>query len=487
MFLVAGIALTAWFAQTGIIFTGRAAPGNTPTGVTITNISDRSFTVTYTTADSVLGTVSYSEPGGEEIVAVDERDQKSGQPQAYTAHSVTVQNLKPNTLYSFSINSGGRTFRDNGQPYSVSTGKRLADIPPAGRPVTGRIITHDGKAPENAILYLQTDNSQILSALVRSDGTYSLATDALRTKDLASYEAVSEETDFRIRITSSQGTTSLTVPAKNSNPVPLTTLAKTYDFATTSDSTTTVTSSESAIITGFPNIEETEDSPAVTTVQITTPKEGQSLTDQKPAFRGKAPPGSEVELTINADDPVQANVIADRRGNWSYRPAVPLSAGQLEVTATARDGTGIVKTQTQSFTILSSGSRFTEPSVSPIQSEPTRTPTPSPTKKPSPTLTPTPTTGPTNAPTPAGTSPTPTASSAPSITATVRPTATPTTTTIATPTPTVFVPTGSQQPASPQPSIDPSGSYDGILYALIGTIAVAIGAALVFLTGGIPL
>ena len=486
--LIGGIALTAWFAQTGVIFTGRASPGNMPIDVTVTNISDRSFTVSYITTDSVLGTITYSEPGEEEIVAVDERDQKSGQPQAYTAHSIAIRNLKSGTRYTFSINSGGGTFRDTDQPYTVSTGDRLTDAPPTNQPVTGKIITQDGKAPDSAIVYLQTDNSQVLSALVQPDGTYAIPVESFRTKDLTSYEDISEETEFRIRIASTQGKTSLTVPASNSNPIPLTTLARTYDFSTTSESTTMVTSSESANVTGFPDIEVTDDTQAVTTVQITTPKVGQSLTDQRPVFKGKAPPRSEVELTINADDPIQANIIADRRGNWSYRPAAPLSAGQLEVTATARDGTGIVKTQTQSFTILTSGSRFTEPSVSPVA--PSTTPSPSPTKKPSPTLSPT--AKPTSVPTPTGSSPTatpaqsePTASPVPSVTATV-PTATPTIIT-ATPTPTVIVPTGSQPPVSPQPSIDPSGSYDGILYTLIGTIAVAIGAALVFLTGGIPL
>jgi hypothetical protein len=474
--LIAGVVVTGWMAQTGIIFTGRAAPGNTPNDITVTNITDTSFTVTYTTTDTVLGSVAYSEGSGNEAIAFDDRDQKSGQPSPQRAHSITIRNAKAGAKYVYSINSGGGSFTDNGKKFTVTTGKKLSGNPPANKPVKGKVVTSDGSPALNSLVYLAGDNSQILSAITQPDGTYTIPTAPLRKKDLTSYAVLSPTTKLTIGVVSPDGTSSVTVLAKSTNPVPLITLSNSYDFATSIDSPTRI-SSESAEITGFPQVGEEGNTTAANSVKITTPKDGQALSDQRPTFKGSAPPNAEVEITIDSDDPIQANVMSDRRGNWTYRPKSPIAPGESSVTVNARDGSGIVKNATQSFTVLASGSQFTDPSVSPAKSSPT--PTKKPTgaiTSPTPTKKATPTQADAATPTPTIPQPTPT-----------QITLSPTPTAIVTVAPTSVIPTGPTAPISPIPSIAPTGDSDVILYALIGAVAITIGAVLLFITGGMSL
>lgn len=464
--LIAGIVITSALVSTGVIFTGRAAPGNTPQGVVITNISDTSFTVTYNTGDTVLGSISYTNPADNKSVAFDVRDQKSGQPRPYKIHAITVSKLTPNTKYSFTITSGGGNFTNSGNDYIVTTGRKLSSIPSKNQEIKGKIVTSTGSAPSEALIYVESGSSQILSALT-SNGSYSIPTTMLRTKNLNSYVSLAPSTKLKMQTVAPEGKATVSVLVKGSNPVPPITLTNKYDFAVTRD--TTRIASQTAEVTGFPE-SEVDTGKQVSTITITAPKEGQALSDQRPTLKGTAPPSAEVEITIDSDEPIQTNVITDRRGSWSYRPKNPIPPGEATVTANARDGTGILRSTTQSFTILASGSQFTQPSVSPTKSAPTPTPTPeseepTPTKRATPTqvVTPTPTQA-VATPTVIAISPTPTAlpTIAPTLVATIQPTS-----------------------ATPIPTIAPTGDNDAILYALIGAVAITIGAVLLFFTGGI--
>jgi hypothetical protein len=470
--LILGVVITSAFVSTGVIFTGRAAPGNTPQNVVITNITDTSFTITYTTSDTVLGTAHYKTSGSNAgAVAFDIRDQKNGQPRPYNIHAIAINNLTPDTSYSFSITSGGGNFTNNGKDYSVRTGKKISYKAPKNAVVKGKIVNQDGSTPNDTLIYLKSDSSQTLSTLT-SNGNYSVSTAKLRTKNLTSYITLSPSSTITINAVGPKGKASAAVLMKGSNPVPPITLANKYDFAATKD--TTRIASQTAQVTGFPQPEDNKGSWG--TVSITAPKEGQSLSDQRPTLKGTAPAGSEVEIILDSKEPLQANVIADRRGNWSYRPKNQIPPGNIDLIVNARDGSGITKSAAQSFTVLASGSQFTEPSVSPTKSQPTPTRSATPTKAPVPTIEdePTPTfLTPTQTATPTKIVATPTA-----VTISPSPTALPT---IAPTTATTMQPTS----LTPIPSIAPTGDNDAILYALIGAVAITIGAVLLFLTGGI--
>ena len=106
LFLGVGIIVAYYLAQNNAIFTGRAAPDNTPTNIRISNITDSSFTVSYTTTDKVLGTINFGTTPNGTTVAIDDRDQKDGTPKPYHTHHITIKNLTPNTMYYYTILSG---------------------------------------------------------------------------------------------------------------------------------------------------------------------------------------------------------------------------------------------------------------------------------------------------------------------------------------------------------------------------------------------
>src|SRR5579864_6175140 len=117
----AGIGLLTLFVQNHQLLTGNATPSDIPTDIRITNISDTSFTVTYTTQASVIGSVLFGKDKSLGQTALDERDQKSGTLTEHTVHSIVLQNLEPNTSYFFSIRSGTSIYLNNGLPYQTTT------------------------------------------------------------------------------------------------------------------------------------------------------------------------------------------------------------------------------------------------------------------------------------------------------------------------------------------------------------------------------
>lgn len=72
--LGAGLVTVSWLINSDTLFLTKASPPYTPENIRITNLSDTSFTISFTTATPVLGTLSYgtSPTGGN--VALDDRD-----------------------------------------------------------------------------------------------------------------------------------------------------------------------------------------------------------------------------------------------------------------------------------------------------------------------------------------------------------------------------------------------------------------------------
>src|SRR5581483_4739311 len=133
--LIIGVAITSYLAKSGAIFQERANPSQNPNDVRITNISDTSFTVSYTTDDKALGSVSYGTDPKMGNTALDDRDQQKGVPTAYNTHFITLKGLQPETAYYFSIISGELTLLNNGVPFQVSTGKSFGETPPNQNPM----------------------------------------------------------------------------------------------------------------------------------------------------------------------------------------------------------------------------------------------------------------------------------------------------------------------------------------------------------------
>ncbi|HEV2339772.1 MAG TPA: Ig-like domain-containing protein [Patescibacteria group bacterium] len=387
--IIVGIGVTTYVLQQTTNLFGHAAPSETPSDIRITNVTDSSFTVSYHTDASVIGTLSVGTTNTQTVF--DERDEKSGTPKDYHVHSFTVQNLKPQTTYSFSVLSGTTTFLHNGSPFTVATGTTISTNPSGQLPFAGKLINPDGSLPADAIVYVTTAGGQSLSALVRLTGLYLIPLNTMRTKDFASYMVFASNTKLNILATDGINTSQATAFVSDINPVAAMTLSQNYDFTISVQPI----ASSAAAITPFPVFPVES---GVVTPKITTPgKDNQSFTDSQPLFQGTGQPGQTVTIEIHSDSVIKTQVTTNPSGQWSYRPPKPLGPGQHTITIQTANQNGIIQTIQRSFTVFAAGSQVSEsatPSATPTVTIPTPTPTfiPTviPTVTPLPTLTPTP-------------------------------------------------------------------------------------------------
>lgn len=453
--LVISIVAIGWMQQNGVLFTSQASPGKVPENIRITNISDTSFTVSYTTKASVLGTLFYE---NEQTVALDDRDKSTKKPQAYTTHYITVSSLKPQTSYSFTIVSGNAKYLDQKKPFIAKTASSLPTPPPQSiEQLHGHIILPNGDNAQSSMVYVQAQNMQKLSALTRPDGTYTISLKHVRSGDLTSYYTVSRSTKFHFTMVNELFESTVFSQAEHSDPLPIITLSENYDFTGAISPTPSGTTS-TAHIFGFPDFatdELTTKGPA-----ITSPKKDEGFTDQQPLFKGTAEPNSDIEVVIESTDPIKITIQADKSGKWQFRPEQPLTPGTHTITIRTRDDRGILKTIKQSFTVYAEGSQFVEPSVSPVQSTPTPTVTRT---SPTPTVA-----GVTQSPTPTQSllSPTPTVI--------LLPTATPTLTSLPILTPMI----------SRGPIKENTGSSSLVAIGIAAISTMLFGALLFFLSRG---
>lgn len=372
--VVLGIVLTTVIVRVQTNLRSNASNSEEPQNVKVTNLSDNSFSITYQTDALTTGSVNYG--ASKELGNTEEENIPKN------IHSITVEKLSPDTKYYFIVNSGQNTFLNNGVPFEISTGPSISSPSAIETAIKGKVVLPDGKVPDEALLYLSTDNSQLLSSTVTKDGEFHFSLKSLRTEDLSSYFKSEENTVFKLLAINKSLKSTVLFSGKETNSVPTITLSNDYDF--TKDYIPIASSSAQS---GFPSI--TTKSKNLKP-QILTPKKDQSFTDQKPQFRGTSLPNEDVQIIIHSLENIQSLVTADSNGNWTYRPPNSLSPGEHTITIKTRDQSGILTTVMQSFTVFAQGSQVSEsatPSATPIQqTTPTLTPTPTP--SPFPTLVP---------------------------------------------------------------------------------------------------
>ena len=159
-------------------------PNIEPQNVRISNITDNSFTVSYTTFDETIGVLNYGDNPSMGQSGLDDRDQQSDNLTNHTLHNITVRNLNPNTKYYFVIISGKNTYMNNSTPFELTTGTTIDTKPPEQNPLAGKVILPTGTSPKEGIIYLTTGGSQVISALLKSDGSFILPLNSLRNSSL---------------------------------------------------------------------------------------------------------------------------------------------------------------------------------------------------------------------------------------------------------------------------------------------------------------
>jgi hypothetical protein len=98
LFLGGGLAVGMYVVQRGGGFFPKASPETTPKHVKITNITDKSFSVSFITDEPTLGWVKFGDtPNNVKDRIADERDQVTGTAGQYVTHHITLTGLTANT------------------------------------------------------------------------------------------------------------------------------------------------------------------------------------------------------------------------------------------------------------------------------------------------------------------------------------------------------------------------------------------------------
>ncbi len=196
----------------------------------ISNITDTSFVVSWTTSSNQAGYISYgTSPSALNMNAYDKR----GAGTSSTTHYIVASGLTPSTTYYFDIVSGATTYDNNGSHFSVTTGGTLSI--PAPDNAYGMVYKSGGTVYANgAIVYLKIrDNdcsgssgeSQMLSSLIDETGYWVINLSTARLQDLSSYFTYSSADLVEINADGSiDGIASQSVQAGSVKPAPTMTL-----------------------------------------------------------------------------------------------------------------------------------------------------------------------------------------------------------------------------------------------------------------------
>lgn len=436
--LLIALGLTIFLSGNTVLFVTKATVGADPKNIQLSNLTNTSFTISYTTDAPATGSITYGTDPTLSEIALDDRDQQASGAAEHQIHFITIKNLTPGTRYYYAILSGGQKEENNGTPFTITTAS-VASSQAVNSTLSGSISLNDGSIPTESIVYVTGPDIQQLSTLVNADGSYHLPLDNLQSTQASAAGALPPDTVLQLQAATATQQSTAKVLLSQASLVPKIVIPQNYDF-TLGSTQNLIASQPVGSSSAFPVLAAT---PApVSSPEITTPTDQQTFKDQQPLFTGRALANTEVDITIKSAQEISTKIQSDGSGSWQFRPPVTLAPGVHTITISSLDASGVLQTVTRSFTVYASGSKFVEPSVSPIAL---------PTATTAPTAIPTPTTAPT---------------------ATIAPTAAATPTTAPT----------QKTPAPTTAPVPKTGSSAAITGLVAGVSILGIGALLIFLS-----
>lgn len=196
--LISGVLL---FGQGTGVFAPRATPETTPKNIIVSNVTDKTFTVSFFTDESTVGFVKYGlEADSLKQQASDDRDQLSGIVKDYRLHHITVRGLEPGQTYYYVLGTGSSNFDNEGQPYTVATAAKPNQSPISNQTVYGNVFVSDGVPAEGAVVYLSNQEMGTLSSIVKASGSYGISLSNAFNSAKTSYAVLSDETSLDIKV-----------------------------------------------------------------------------------------------------------------------------------------------------------------------------------------------------------------------------------------------------------------------------------------------
>ncbi len=377
IFIVIGvIAFFEWFDRRPTSASGSILPIN----VQMTNISDTSFSIVWNTGTPATGTVLVTSPKLTSTTYFDERD-TNGKRNSYISHMVTIRALTPTTAYSFQLISNGKSFTNNGSPYSIITAPAINGKTSGIEPAYGVIHDTKGSPQPDTIILLTIEQGQVLSTLTSASGSWIIPLSQARTFSLDRYIDGSDRKTETIRALWNDQEASAITDTFNDAPVPTMVLGKTYDFR----------KQQAQKLPDAPTVlgdaTTTKPSTAIT-IGLTAPAQNASLSTNLPLIQGTGISGKKVSVVLGITNLVSGTTTVGADGIWRFTPPAPLPPGKQSVTITTIDEKGRPVAFTHTFTILKSGTQVLGDATPSATLAPTITPEATPSASPSATPTP---------------------------------------------------------------------------------------------------
>ncbi len=219
--LVAGVLL---FGDGTGLFTPRATPETTPKNITVSNVTDKSFTVSFYTDEETIAFIKYGQSVNDvKQQASDDRDQLSGVIKAYRLHHLTVRGLESNKEYYYYLGTGSNTTFDNaGSPYKIKTASNPGGASPNNQTIYGTVVQNNGRPGEGAIVFVTLEGAGTLSTLVKSSGSWAVSLANAFNIGLNAYPEVNEDSALSIKVQGieTNSITNRTVTVASAQPVP---------------------------------------------------------------------------------------------------------------------------------------------------------------------------------------------------------------------------------------------------------------------------
>ncbi len=421
------------------VFAPRASAESTPKNIKVTNITDRSFSVTFETDVASSGFVKYgTSPDSTKTQIGDDRDQITGTVKPYPLHQITVSGLDPQTKYYFVLGTNSSSlFDDEGKPFEVTTAKRASSPPPA-KTIYGSVLTQAGGPAAGALVFIRLEGAGELSALVRDSGSWAVPLSNARTSDGSTYASITPESALLLIFKGSNGekhliTTTVdeyengqsvtfgqTEEDREATPSGTLTPSPTSLSGTpTASPSGTPTASPSATPTIVPSVSPSStpsgtprpspsmtatgsanllgsllgDSPSATAsgdleatqsaVVDLDSDVAQVVTTDQPIIQGSAPPKVKINIKVHSDTQIEGDVYSDENGEFEFdisAYAETLEPGEHTIEYTYIDpATGQEVLKTKTFTVAPRGGQQLALASSPTpRVSATTTPSPTP-------------------------------------------------------------------------------------------------------------
>lgn len=318
-----------------------------PKNVRVSNITNNSVSVTWTTDIESKGFVKW---GKSELslnkVALEEEAEPS------IVHSANINAIDAGSSIYFKINSDSKDYDNGGIAWQAKTSDSSIESN-TNHIASGTILDSNGSTPAKAIVYL-TVNGALTSTVTSPEGNFVIP--------LSTYfESIPDTSPIEITVQGgTNGTAQAIIYPKTIKFIPTMILGRSYDFRSAEinnsnqqpESSLTIPEAVEAS-SRFEITRNTEEKETVSTLSIESIDEGEIITTVDPEFFGSAPAGSAIEIKVESELQT-ATIATDSKGKWSWNPPNDLETGEHKLTASFRDATGVARTITRSFIVSAS-------------------------------------------------------------------------------------------------------------------------------------